>query len=180
MSQELIEQLKASLATSDATNRKFWAQWIINDQIPLQSLMSLLHFGDGTSQRFMWLIGDICELDPESVRPCLPMLFSLRNEMPFPGMPRSVAKWLWLTNVPVEMEAESVSQLFAWMESESASIACKSYAAKALFDLATDRRISSRRFVRCLEKEAEHENRAYGKRIRKILNGFPGDNFYTN
>ena len=169
MADELIQQLKKSLSTSDARDRKYWSQWIIEKEIPLQSLMSLLHYGDGTSQRFMWLIGDVCEMDPATVAVCMPILFSLRNEMPFPGMPRSVAKWLWLTRVPASVEKEAIAQLVSWIDDESASIACKSYTAKALFDLAIDGRVPVDCVVASLERQSAHENRAYGKRMQKIL-----------
>ncbi|MGI9515957.1 MAG: hypothetical protein ACR2NP_02830 [Pirellulaceae bacterium] len=166
---QLIEQLRSSLATSDSAMRKQWATEIVERQIALDSLMVLWHGDPGTAQRFMWLIGDICELDPKTVAPSLPVLFEFRDGMPFPGMPRSVAKWLWLTNVPRAIEEPAIQQLFDWLEDPNASIGCKSYTAKALQQLALDKRIDKSRLQNALVSEIESPNQAYGSRMKKLL-----------
>ncbi len=166
---DLIEQLRSSLATSDSAIRKQWATEIVERQIPLERLMVLWHDDPATAQRFMWLIGDICELDPETVAPSLPVLFEFRDGMPFPGLPRSVAKWLWLTNVPTEMEQSAIKQLFDWLTDPNASIGCKSYTAKALQQLALDQRVDKSRLQAALRSETQSPNLAYGSRMKRLL-----------
>ncbi len=166
---ELVKNLNASLANSSARDRKFWAQQVIDQDVSLESLMSLLHRGDKTSQRFMWFIGDLCEIDPDRVAACLEPLFELRNQMPFPGMQRSVSKWLMLTNVPEKMEKRAISQLFAWLQSDDACIASKSYSAKTLHNLVQQNRASKKRLASALTQQAKHTNRAYACRMKKLL-----------
>ena len=167
---ELIGDLRESLATSDSAMRKRWASEIVDRQISLHDLMLLWHGDSGTAQRFMWLIGDICELDPATVAASLPVLFQFRNGMPFPGMPRSVAKWLWLTGIPAEIETPATEQLFAWLEDPEASIACKSYTAKALQVLVLEGRIENSQLQRALESQLKSTNPAYAARMKKLLN----------
>ena len=115
---EILDQLKSGLARSNAEERKEWALQIAEGDVDVELLLVLLHTDEKTAQRFTWLITDIAELDSELVIPCMPLLFSLRDQMPFPGMDRSVAKWLLLTNVPEELEREAIAQLFEWMEDQ--------------------------------------------------------------
>ena len=68
MAGDLLVRLNSCLAQSMSEQRKHWAQEIIDRQIPLQSLFSLWHADFKTAQRFMWLIGDVSELDPDSGR----------------------------------------------------------------------------------------------------------------
>lgn len=164
----LLDELKSSLATSDSAQRKYWANQIIQADISLESLMSLWQCEPKTAQRFMWLIGDICERDPERVSPCLPFLFSLLGQVPFPGLDRSLAKWFGLTNVPPEIEQTAIPQLFAWLELNDTPIGCKSFAAKTLFQLALDKRVSIDRLLAIMDRETEASNRAYAGRIRKL------------
>lgn len=168
MTQSILERLKSSLAESDSENRKDWSRQIVEGGVPLENLLSLFHLDQKTAQRFMWLIGDVCELEPDAVVPCLPFLFSLRDQMPFPGMRRSVAKWLWLTNVPSSVEDEAVGQLLDWLNGPGSTIGCKSYAAKALFELAVQKRVSVNHLKRILKRQTENKNEAFGSRMDKL------------
>ena len=167
--QDLIEILRGGLAASSSIERKEWAHQVVANDLNLEQFLPLLHRNDKTSQRFMWLLGDICELDPQRLEPCLPLLFSLRDEMPFPGMRRSVAKWLMLTQMPPSVEKQAVPQLLRWLASPNASIGCKSYSARTLFDLAKQGRIEKEDVRAILNEQAKHSNRSYAGRMEKLL-----------
>lgn len=62
---ELFEILNVSLAESRSADRKMWANLIVDHDLDLSGLLPLLHRKDITSQRFMWLLGDVCELEPQ-------------------------------------------------------------------------------------------------------------------
>lgn len=169
MTSTLLHKIKSSIAKSDSAARKHWAEQIVDSQLPLGHFVPILFAEPKTAQRFMWTIGDICELDPRVVAQCMPMLCDMRDQMPFPGMDRSVAKWLWLTNVPASVEKKAIPQLLDWLANESASIACKSYSAKALFDLVKNSRLEKKKLEPALQAQAQHKNKAYASRIRKLL-----------
>ncbi|MEM9409996.1 MAG: hypothetical protein AAGA30_02715 [Planctomycetota bacterium] len=141
----LIDELKTHLPTSDSVLRKHWANRIVKEKIPLSSLLSLLHDEKQVAQRFTWLIGDLLELDSSVVVGVIPLLFSLRDQMPFPGMRRSVGKCLWYAGVPVEMEGEVIEELFRWLKDNDFSVSCKHYASKTLFDLTKEGRVNRKR-----------------------------------
>ena len=169
MKAELIQKIAATMPTSDSVVRKHWASVIVDQQVPLISLLPLLDEDIKIAQRFMWTIGDVCELDSSVVAQCMPILFDLRNEMPFPGMDRSVAKWLWLTDVPESVEPDATEQLLQWMRDKHAAIACKSYSAKALYELVKDGRLEKSEFAAVLKSESRHKNKAYAYRMKKQL-----------
>ena len=129
--------------------------------------MSLLHSELKTSQRFTWLIGDLLEAAPEKVESCLPMLFDLREQMPFPGMRRSVGKCFYYCGVPKPMEKQVIPVLIQWLDDNQYSVSCKHYAAKVLFNLAIDARIAPERLDQLLQKQERHENPAHASRMAK-------------
>lgn len=166
----MIRKLRLGLAESDAAERKRWAHELIDQRIPLESLFSLWHADVKTAQRFMWFVGDLSDLEPGVVAPCIVFLFSLRDEMPFPGMHRSVAKWLLRTNLPPEIEQDGMKQLFAWLADPHEEIGCKHYSARALANLVQQGRASSPRLKKVLRAEVKHRNPAYAARTQKLLN----------
>lgn len=168
MVDSFIQELRHNLARSDARARKEWAREIVRREIPVESLFSLLHADKMTSQRFMWLLVNVCEQNPSSFARSLPVLFSMRDAVDNTGMHRCVAKWLHLTNVPEEIEDEATEQMFLWLESPAACIASKSYSAKALFDLVQQGRASRERFERALDQEMGARNRSYAGRMAKL------------
>ena len=168
MTPEFVEELRQLLSSSKAVQRKFWAQKMIRESIPVHNLLPLLHGEKKVAQRFTWLIGDLLELEPAVVSPCLPMLFSLRDQMPFPGMRRCVAKCLWLAGIPPELEQEAIAQLFDWLKDPKTRIGVKHYASKLLFDLAINQQVDGQRVLKLLLTEGQHENVAHAKRLTKL------------
>jgi hypothetical protein len=172
MKSELYQQLQSYLAESDSEQRKFWASRIVNDRVPIDSLFTLFHGEHKTAQRFMWLLGDVSELDSSRIMPYMSLLFSMRDQMPFPGMPRSVAKWLIQTNVPEEIEDEAIKQLFEWLGNPQTSIACKSFSAKCLGLMVKQGRASKAKLVPMLKGQFKNSNRAFVKRMKKLHDQF--------
>ncbi len=169
MALEILRQLRNSLAESDSQARKEWARQIVDAQHPLENLLSLLHGDHKTAQRFTWLISDIGEADVKILEPCMPALFSLRDQMPFPGMHRGVAKWLLLTHVPQAIEKEAIEQMIAWLNSDSTCIASKSFSARVLFQLAIQKRIPRQTVKQIIGRQLGNKNQAFSKRMGKLL-----------
>ncbi len=170
MAAELVRELQLGLATSDAKARKAWATEMVRQGIHLRDILFLFHGEEKTAQRFMWFIGDLCQVDMEQVAETLPILFDLRDQVPFPGMHRSVSKWLLETGVPEEVEGVAVPQMLQWLADSRSCIASKSFSAKALANLVRDGRLEAAQLLPILEKESRHKNPAYASRIKKLIN----------
>lgn len=164
----LLAELRHGLSDCRAVDRKAWANRIIEQQIPLTHLMALLHEDSTTAQRFTWLIGDLLGEQPESVGPCVPLLFELRDQMPFPGMERTVAKCLWLALPASEITTEHSDQLADWMASHETPVSVLHYASKALFKLCRAGRFDCRRLELMLDDQTRHPNASHAKRMAKL------------
>ncbi len=167
---ELVDELRRLLPKSDSKLRKHWANRIVQEKIPITDLVGLLHGDPKVAQRFTWLIGDLLETDRMVVEPVLPMLFDLRNQMPFPGMRRSVSKCLWFLGIPEQLESEAIPQLVQWLEDDAIRVGVKHFAAKSLFDLVKEERFDTKRLNQMLTKQTQHENVAHAKRMSQLQN----------
>lgn len=168
MNESITSELVNLLSTSDARLRKHWCQRIIDERIPVLGLMSLLHAETKTAQRFTWLIGDLLQADADLVAPCLPLLFSLHDQMSFPGMQRTVGKSLYYCGVPREMEDEVIPVLVNWLKDDQYEISIKHYASKVLFELAEQARFDAVQLDRMLLNQSQHRNRAHASRMSKL------------
>lgn len=167
--QSLFEELDQHLATSDARLRKHWAQRVVAENIPFRQLLPLLHRDKSTAQRFSWFIGDLLKIDPSIIQPSIPLLFAMRDEMPFPGMQRIVAWCLWLGGLPEQIHNEARSQLLAWLEDDKVEIGVKHYSSKALLELCQTGKFPKKRLKKALIRQSRHANPAHASRMQKML-----------
>lgn len=168
MNSALIEELKSLLSTSDAKLRKHWAERVLNESIPASSLMSLLHADAKTAQRFTWFIGDLLDADTKLIEECLPLLFSLNDQMPFPGMRRCVGKCFYYCGVPKKMERDAIPVLVDWLGDDQYTIGAKHYAAKVLYDLVKESRYDGKALDKLLRKQEKHPTSAHASRMAKM------------
>ncbi|MEZ6094778.1 MAG: hypothetical protein R3C03_11170 [Pirellulaceae bacterium] len=164
----IIDELKQNLTRSDAVMRRDWAARIVNEKIPLDSLLCLLHGDPKIAERFTWLIGDLLVAAPNLVRKILPFLFAVRDEMPFEGIWRTVAKCLCVLGVPSELEDEAIPQLLTWLENDRYPIACKHYASMALVNLEKEGRVDRKRLIRILKRQQTLSTPAHQKRMAQL------------
>lgn len=168
MNTQFVDELKRLLATSDSKLRKHWAKRVLAEQVPVSSFISLLHAEKKTAQRFTWLIGDLLEADSGLIAEFVPMLFSLRDQMPFPGMHRTVGKCLLYCGLPKNMESESIAVLIEWLGNDQFEIGTKHYASKVLFELVKQSAVSSDTLDRLLAQQEKHSNPAHATRMSKM------------
>ena len=92
---DLYNKIETSLITNDTEiNRKYLAKKIISEKIDLRGLLYILDSDENIATHFIWLVGYICELSPETVFPELRFIFHsstcnfywLRNQGLFPGI----------------------------------------------------------------------------------------------
>lgn len=132
----LIEKLSRSLVEEDTdANRKRWKQYIIDNNIALLDLMSLLEANRKVGMRFIWMVGDLCESNPSLVFPAITHFYSRRHHVPFANFDRSLAKMFWLVGVPEEIEGEAINDLFKWLMDAKVNVTTKVYALSALYNL---------------------------------------------
>ena len=128
-----IQQLHNSLLQdkSDANLRQWGAQ-IVQQNLALVDLITLIHAEKKVATRFSWMLGGIVERDPERVRPVIPYLFRQRKAILIHNFERSLAKFFALAGIPEEIEGEAVEALFQWLMDPKVLLSTRIFAMAAL------------------------------------------------
>lgn len=163
--QELGERLKHD--RSDEL-RKEWARRIAEEE-NLMDLVGLLDEPHPVGMRFSWIFGDITDLNPDLIFDCLPYFFKRRNDFTFPGFHRSVARMLYFTGIPEEIEGEAMDQMVEWCMDPQVAIGVKHHSLKTLMRLADKYPDLAHEVILVLQSQVDMHTAAYQKRVRKWL-----------
>lgn len=129
----LKTQLSISLIQDQsAENRKRWATYFIENQIDLKEFVDLVLSERKLALRFIWLVGDLCEINPEYVANVVPNFYELKDKVKFPNFDRSLAKLFLHCGIPEDMEGEIIEELFSWIMDAKVSVATKNNSMLAL------------------------------------------------
>lgn len=174
-SNSFLQELGISLKEENSTsNRRKWAERIVEKKIAVMSLMNLLQCEAPIPIRFTWLIGDLCEIAPAMVAPAIPHFYAVRNTILFPNFDRSLAKMYWLCGIPLEMEGTIIDELFQWLMDPRISVSTKSYALSALFDF-TQQQPDLKSELRLVLEDQLHKNSvSFEKHALKLLKRWNG------
>ena len=133
-----FENLEISLIVEDNDiNRKKWAKKFVSNKIELKKYLYLLEADKKLATRFIWLVGDICELDPKTVFPVIKDFFIYRNKTKIVNYNRSLAKMFMYCGIPKDIEGEIVNILFNWLLDPNELVTTKNYALIALYNQTT-------------------------------------------
>ncbi len=132
----LLETLSTSLKEdgSDA-NLKRWIAFIIENKIALTDHIALIYAEYPIALRFSWMLGGMCEIEPEIVAPIVPYLFRQRQDIEIPHFNRSLAKFFYHCGIPDELEGEATDALFKWLGDPASNVSTKRIALLALVKL---------------------------------------------
>jgi hypothetical protein len=168
--QQLLEDIKNSLATdrSDPTRKK-WAKYIVENKIPMMSLMELLDAAHPIGMRFTWVFGEIIKLDPNHLFPVAAHCFALRDKITFPGFKRTIAKMLALAGVPEEIEGLVVDQLFKWVLNPKIKVAVKVFSIDTLSQLCFKYPDLKEELLLVIEDQLDKNSAALRARAKMVL-----------
>ena len=166
---EQKERLRNLLATSrDHDSRKAWAAKIIAEGT-FAEFTDLLDGEHPIGMHFSWLIGDIVSDAPEEVFPSITYFFSRRNDFPFPGFKRSLAKMMYLAGIPEEIEGEALDEMFNWVMNPQEAIAVKHYSLKCLMEICKQHPDLRSELLLVMEGQLDLHTPTYQKRVAKWM-----------
>ena len=171
--EQLLNELTASLARSDAAQRKAWATSILENQIDLHELLSLLGEDRPVATRFLWLLSGVGEQAPEKLLQLLPLLLRRRAELNHLSIEHSLARYWLIAGVPEENEGEAIDLLFSWLSSSQLNDFVKSNSMLVLHRLCDKYPDLQNELRICLEDQLERTGVAFQKTARKILQALP-------
>lgn len=146
-----------------------WANYIIENKVPILSIIELLHYPRPISMRFIWLIGHLCDVNPSAVSPAVNFFFKERNKVNFPNYDRSLAKMANLCEIPKESEAEIIDLLFCWILNPKIIVTTKNYSLEALLKISKDHPELKNEIRIVIEDQVKKNSISFEKHAGKIL-----------
>jgi len=113
-------------------NRKAWAEFITENQVPVIALADLVLEKHPVGMRFIWMIGYLADTAPGILRPAVCSFYKLKGKVEFPNYDRSLAKLFYRVGIPAEVEGEVISDLFTWLSDNKRTVSVKTFALLAL------------------------------------------------
>lgn len=166
--EELYNDLKNYLPTSNAEKRKEWAHIIVEKDIEISALTNLIHQEYKITSRFLWLLSDIGLLNPRKLHQHLPYLFSLLDNLD-EKYKTSLANYWLIAGVPSENEGQAIDLLFQWIVSAQINISIKSRAILVALELVKKHPELKQEFILCLNDQVEKHTQDFKKRVGKVL-----------
>lgn len=166
---EFYNELKFSLPTSTAEERRFWASIIIEKEIEIKELSNLLFCEKKIASRFSWLLSGIGSLDSKKLLSELPFLFSISEQVTNINFKHSFATYWLLCGVPLENEAEAIDLLLGWIQSSNINVTTKSRSLFAFYNLTKKYSDLKNELKLCLEDQLDKNTNDFRKRAMKIL-----------
>lgn len=161
--------LENGLAHSSSAERINWATQIINHNIDLRKLCTVLKSEEKTATRFAWLLSEIGELSPVTLFHELPFLLKISKEINHFNFKESFANYWRISGIPEENEAEANELLFVWLQSASISVTIKSRAILVLYEL-TKKYPKLKNELRVgIEMQKGKYTKDFAKRSQKVL-----------
>lgn len=166
---EFYHKLEHALPKSTADERMKWASIIIDRNYDLKELSKLLFENKQISTRFLWLLSDIGGIDSKVLFDELPYLFNLRDKINHLETKASFANYWLLVGVPIQNEAEAITLLFEWLQSNEVNVHTKSRSLFVLFNLTKKYPELKNELKLCLEDQLDKNTPDFNKRANKIL-----------
>lgn len=166
---DFYHELLLKLPTSTASQLRFWTQKIIQDQVAIDSLISLACKEKPVASRFLWLLGDMAETAPKVLFPCLHQLFQLKSKINGIDVNRSLAKYWQLCGIPEEHEAEAIDMLFDWLNDSTSNVSLKMHAAEALFNTSSTYPELRNELKASLEEQLHKNSKSFNTRAGNLL-----------
>ena len=168
---DLYKKIETSLIANDTEiNRKYLANKIISEKIDLRRLLYILDSDKSIATHFIWLVGHICELSPETVDPAIKDFFLHRKKTQIKNYDRSLAKMFVYCGVPEEIEGEATTLMFEWILSPDVIVSTKNYSAIALYNLTLKYPDLKSELILTIQDQLDKNSISFKQTAGKVLN----------
>ena len=165
---EFYKELEFFLPTSTAEKRKMWAATIVEKNIDIKDLSKLLKCEQKIASRFLWLLSEIGELNPNKLFIELPFLLDLCDRLNHTYKKSFATFWL-IAGVPSENEGRAINLLFQWLLSADTNVTIKSRSLLVLFKFTKKYPELKNELKLCLKDQMDKHTNDFKKRATKIL-----------
>ncbi len=167
---QLIQDIATSLKHDNTGNtRNYWVNYLIQHNVPLLSICELLFFEKPVSNGFIWMVGGLCEIDPDRVAPAVDFLFQQLGEVNFKNYERSLAKIFYWVGLPTKMESQAIDLLFEWLIDPKMIVSTKTFAMLAIFKITKAYPELKNELKIVIEDQVEFQSVSFRKKAVSIL-----------
>ncbi len=167
---DLYNKIGTSLIANDTEiNRRNLAKKIISEKIDLRKLLYILDSDKNIATHFIWLVGYICELSPETVFPAIKDFFLQRKKTQIKNYDRSLAKMFVYCGIPEEIEGEAATLMFEWILSSDVIVSTKNYSAIALYNLTLKYPELKSELILTIQDQLDKNSISFNQTTRKLL-----------
>ena len=166
---ELYNELKNYLPNSTSLDRKKWANSIIQENLNLKELSSLLKCDKKIALRFQWLLSEIGFLKPNLLYKELPFLLKLSEEINQIDFKVAFATYWMITDVPPQNEAIAIELLFNWLLDSNTNVTTKSRSLNVLVKLTKKYPELKNELKTSLEEQIDKNTNDFARKGIKIL-----------
>lgn len=146
------------------------ARMFINGRLKLTSHINLLEDQNpAISFRFIWLLEHVALQKPDLVYQHLAYIYSLRNQLRYPGYKRGFSKLIAVCGFPEELEGELVELMFSYLNDSNSDIAVKVFSMQALANICNKYPELSQELISSIENQYEHGTAAFKSRANKLV-----------
>ncbi len=166
---DFYNELETDLPTSTAAQRKVWASVIVNNDLDIKKLSTLLHCNKKIALRFSWLLSEIGALNPNKLLVELPYLLNQSKQIDHFNFTESFATYWLISGVPLENESRAIDLLFQWILSNQINVTTKSRALKVLIHITKKYPELKNEFSICLHDQIDKHSKGFKKKAIKVL-----------
>lgn len=162
------KELELLLPASSAAQRRIWATTILENNIDIKDLSSLLTSEPKIATRFLWLLSEIGTFDPNTLLNVLPFLLELSDSLN-PVYKQSFASFWFIVGVPLENEGRAIDLLFKLLWAADTNTSIKSRALFVLFKLTQKYPELKNEFKLCLNDQLGKYSVDFDKKVTKLI-----------
>lgn len=166
----IFNDLKLNLPKSNAHQRKTWAKKIVDNEINLIELNSLLKQDYEISSRYSWLLSDIGEYNKSYLKESLTSLFEIKNEISSIDIDDRFIKYWRIVDIPKHQEGYALNMLFEKLISIDSNASIKCYAMELLFQLSSKYADIKNELKLSIQDQLGKNTKSFDKKALKILN----------
>ncbi len=164
------EQIKHELLTDRSKETvNHWAKYLAEHPNDIESCLPLLKEDDPIPMRIAWVLDHIVDYNPEVMLKHVSYLYSLKDDMSFPGYRRNLTRIMASTGIPESMESEVIDTLFKWVLDADTALAIKVHSIQTLYNICNKYPELSGELIDVIEDQIPKSSVGFKSRGNKII-----------
>jgi hypothetical protein len=110
-----------------------WAAYLAENPSEIPDCLSLLSEDKPIPMRIAWVLDHVADNNPHCMLEHIPYMYSLKDDMDFPGYKRSLTRLMSFSGIPESIESDAIDTMFKWVLAPHIALAVKVHSIQALY-----------------------------------------------